>query len=102
MYEEGSPDIFKKDFTKPVFTFNEDSQHELSLDPTLENVIDLQELINATIPALEVEEGPINLDTIFSASDLDTVERHTSNIQTNGQNLLDLSKVNTRYLYIKQ
>jgi hypothetical protein len=76
MYEEGSPDI-KKDFSK-VFSFSEE-QKDINLDPSLENVVDLQELLNATIPALEAEEGPLNIDSIFPASDLDRYEAgHTS------------------------
>lgn len=94
MYEEGEPDIiFKKDLFKPVFTFTEESQHALNLDPSLENVVDLQDLINTAIPALENEEGPINLDNIFPASDLDLVEGHTSNYPLGNQNnFLDISK----------
>ncbi|XP_045192696.2 CCAAT/enhancer-binding protein-like [Mercenaria mercenaria] len=94
MYEEGEPDIsFKKDLLKQVFTFTEESQHALTLDPTLENVVDLQELINTAIPTLEAEEGPLNLDSIFPASDLDIVEGHTSNFQAGNQNnFLDISK----------
>jgi len=76
MYEEGSPDI-KKDFSN-VFSFV-DTQKDINLDPALENVVDLQELLNATIPALEAEEGPLNLDNFFSSSDLDRYEAgHTS------------------------
>jgi len=91
MYEEGEPDI-KKDFiNKTVFTFTDESQDALKLDPTLENVVDLQELINSAIPTLESEEGPLNLDNIFPVSDLDIVEGgHTSNEQS--QNFLDISK----------
>ncbi|KAL4234061.1 hypothetical protein ACF0H5_005715 [Mactra antiquata] len=91
MYEEGEPDI-KKDFiNKTVFTFTDESQDALKLDPTLENVVDLQDLINTAIPALEAEEGPLNLDNIFPVSDLDIIESgHTSNVPS--QNFLDLSK----------
>lgn len=93
MYEEGEPDIINKDLVKQVFTFVEDRQPVLSLDPSLENVVDLQELINATIPTLESGEGPLNLDNIFPASDLDIVEDHTSNFQAGNQNtFLDISK----------
>lgn len=94
MYEEGEPDI-KKDLVKQVFTFKSENQHELILDPSLENVVDLQDLINSAIPTLESEEGPLNLDNIFPASDLDIVEDHTSNYQAGNQSsFLDISKVN--------
>lgn len=84
MYEEGSPDI--KALTNSVFIFSEDSQSNVSLDPALETVVDIQELLNTT---LEAEEGPLNIDNIFPASDLDIAEGHTST-----GNFLDISKVN--------
>ena len=91
MYEEGAPDLTFKDFNKSVFSFNNQSDQGLNtLDPTLENVIDLQELINNTLPALEVEGGPLTIDTIFPASDLDLVETH----HTPSGNNTDISKVN--------
>jgi len=89
MYEEGSPDIIKKDLTQSVFTFSEESQQGVLLDPSLENVVDIQDLINATLPALEAEEGPLNIDNIFKGSDLDLLEGHTS---TGTNNFLDISK----------
>jgi hypothetical protein len=89
MYEEGAPDLTFKDFNKSVFSFNNQSDQGLhTLDPTLENVIDLQELINNTLPALEVEGGPLTIDTIFPASDLDLVETH----HTPSGNNTDISK----------
>lgn len=89
MYEEGSPDIIKKDLTQSVFTFTDESQQGVLLDPSLENVVDIQDLINATLPALEAEEGPLNIDNIFKGSDLDLYEGHTS---TGTNNFLDISK----------
>jgi hypothetical protein len=94
MYEEGEPDtVLKKDFVKSVFTFVQDNQGSLNLDPNLENVVDLHELISAEIPALEAEGGTINFDNIFSASDLELAESHTSNVN---HNFLDISKVNRK------
>jgi len=96
MYEEGAPDLILKNFTASKFTFTpaEDSDPGLnSLDPTLEKVIDLQELINSTIvPAFEGEGDPLTIDTIFPASDLDLVETgHTPGFTSiNDSDLLKL------------
>lgn len=84
MYEEGSPDV-KNKIVNSVFTFKEESQGDNSLDPALETVVDIQELLNAT---LEAEGGPLNIDNIFPAGDLELAEGHTST-----GNYLDISKV---------
>lgn len=92
MYEEGEPDIvLKKDFASSVFTFIQERQNSLNLDPSLENVVDLHELISADIQAFGAEGEQINLDNIFPASDLDLAECHTSNVNQ-GNNILDISK----------
>lgn len=77
MYEEGN-DIHVK---KGIFSFAEQNQSCVPLDPSLENVVDIQEFLNTAIPALEAEGGPINIDHIFSSSDLELVEKgHTSEL----------------------
>ena len=86
MYEEGSPDI-KNNLTNSVFSFTEESQSAISLDPALETVVDIQELLNTT---LEANGEPLNIDNIFPAGDLDLVEGHTST-----GTFLDISKVTT-------
>lgn len=86
MYEEGLPDgdLVEK-VNNSVFIFRDDIPHSDTLDPTLENVVDLHELI-----ALEAGEGPLILDNYLSSSDLDIVEGHTPAI-TNSD-FLDISK----------
>ena len=79
MYEEGNEIPLKKG----IFSFVEQNPSIVPLDPTFENVVDIQELLNTTIPALEAEGGPINIDQIFPASDLELVEKgHTSEPRT--------------------
>ena len=77
MYEDGNDIPLKK---QGLFSFVEQNHSAVPLDPTFENVVDIQELLTLpTITALETVEGPINLDNIFPASDLDLAETgHTS------------------------
>ena len=103
MYEEGNDIPLKKG----VFSFVEHN-NIVPLDPTFENVVDIQELLN-TATALEAEEGPINLDHIFPASDLELVEKgHTSEPKTRSDLPSDVSirsylalSLSDKYVYIK-
>lgn len=85
MYEEGSPDV-KNNYQNTVFNFTEESRRDISLDPALETVVDIQDFLNTT---LEASGGALNIDNIFPAGDLDLVEGPTST-----GNFLDISKVN--------
>ncbi|XP_052816649.1 CCAAT/enhancer-binding protein delta-like [Mya arenaria] len=86
MYEEGLPDSdFVQKLNHPVFIFRDEIQQSDTLDPTLENVVDLHELI-----ALESGEGPLILDNYLSSSDLDIVEGHIP--ASTNSDFLDISK----------
>ncbi|KAH3772955.1 uncharacterized protein LOC127844202 [Dreissena polymorpha] len=96
MYEEVLPDIIvhKRDLSSSAFTFAEDTQFSDSLgqfDPTLETVVDLQELINSAIPTIASGEGPMILDNFLTQGELDLVEDNSSTGNINGD-FLDISK----------
>jgi len=92
MYEEGLPDsdIIKLDSSHSVFSFKEDTRH-IQLDPTLENVVDIQEFLNSAIPTLEAGDGPLIIDNYISSGDLDISSGHTP-VSANSD-FLDISKV---------
>ena len=77
MYEDGNEIPLKK---QGLFSFVEQNKSAVPLDPTFENVVDIQELLTLpTITALDTVEGPLNIDNIFPASDLELAESgHTS------------------------
>lgn len=77
MYEEGNDIPLKK---PGIFSFVEQNQSVVPLDPTFENAVDIQELLALpTITALETGEGPLNIDNFFPTSDLELAEKgHTS------------------------
>lgn len=93
MYEEGSPN--EKDFTNSMFTYSDDNDHSSNLDPALENIVDLQELINSAT-AFETEEGIINIENIFAANNLEFLDNHTPHVNTPASSVandLDITKL---------
>lgn len=93
MYEDGNDIPLKK---QGLFSFVEQNQSAVPLDPTFENVVDIQELLTLpTITALETVEGPINIDNIFPASDLDLAETGHTSEQKNLPSQLIIETENT-------